>query len=177
MKRLLLMVAAFLFIGTLAGCKRKATPPPSPVAAVAVVPKMAVPVAPAEKASGDTFQISGPTIIAFFPTTQAEIDKDADENEALSDFQYYLFTMTQPMKDAGIRVELSSDPSFRVLVDGKDITVDAKAAGPNGYGYYYTEPGKSPHIETDMMTDEDFQQQSKEYFGIVVADPKPDEPK
>jgi hypothetical protein len=176
MKRLLLLVAAFLFAGTLTGCNGKATPSSSPTAAPTVVPKIAVSVAPAEKAVGEIFQIAGPTIIAFFPTTQSEVDKDADANETLSDFQNYLYEMKQPLQDAHIKVEQSYADAFQVEVDGKLIPFNAKAV-ESGYGYYFIEPGKTSHVVTDMMTDEDFQQVSKEYFGIVVPDPKPDEPK
>jgi hypothetical protein len=173
MKRLNFLVAAFLVVG-LAGCKRKAASPPSSAAAVMATPKTIAPVAPAEKESGETFQISGPTIIAFFPITQAEIDQAGGDNEALSDFQNYLYEMNQPLQDAHIRVEQNNDPTFQVEVDGKLLMFNAKAV-EEGYGYYFIEPGKAPHVVTEMMVDEDFQQQSKEYFGIVVADPKPDD--
>lgn len=33
--------------------------------------------------------VTGPTIVAFFPVTKAELQKDADTNEALADFQFY----------------------------------------------------------------------------------------
>ena len=175
MRRLFLLAAAFLFVGTIAGCKRKA--PTAPAVAVVAVSKTVVPVASVEKVDVKTFQISGPTIIAFFPTTQAEIDKDAngpdEENETLGDFQNYLFEMMQPLQDAHIRVEESYEPAFRVEVDGKLITFNAKAI-KYGYGYYFLEPGNAPHVVTDMLTDGDFQQESKDYFGIVVADPKSD---
>jgi len=171
MKRLVLLAAAFLFVGVMTGCKRKAALP-SATAAIET-PKVQVPTTPAEKAVGETFQISGPTIIAFFPTTQSEVDKDADENETLSDFQNYLYEMKQPLQDAHIRLEQSYDPAFQVNVDGKLVMFNAKSS-QNGYGYYFIEPGKAPHLVSDMMVDEDFQQKSKAYFGIVVADPKPD---
>jgi len=162
MRRLLLLAAAFLFVGTIAGCKRKA--PAAPAVAVVAVPKTVVPVASVTKADGDTFQISGPTIIAFFPTTQ----------EALGDFQNYLYEMMQPLQDAHIRVEQSYESAFQVQVDGKQVIFNAKAV-KYGYGYYFIEPGKAPHVVTDMLTYQDFQQVSKDYFGIIVADPKPND--
>jgi hypothetical protein len=32
--------------------------------------------------------VAGPTIVAFFPVTKTELQKDADTNEALDDFQF-----------------------------------------------------------------------------------------
>ena len=43
-----------------------------------------------------TIEVKGPTVIAFFgPVTKDELNKDADLNESLSDFQYHLHGATQ----------------------------------------------------------------------------------
>jgi hypothetical protein len=37
-----------------------------------------------------------PTIVAFFPVTEAELSKNGDTNEALADFRFYAGTVREP---------------------------------------------------------------------------------
>ena len=167
------------FVSIGAGCKRRAL---APAPATKVTEQITAP-APAkilesapftDEADGSVkspFPVYGPTIIAFFPITQAEVDKDADGSEALSDYQYYLFLMMQPLHDAHIHVYQSYDPTFQVQVDGQLITFHSKKV-KYGYGYYFIEPGKAPHVVTEMMAQDDFRDEAKKYFGADVAEPK-----
>jgi len=47
--------------------------------------------------------VQGPTVVAFFPVTDADLKSD-DTNEALSDFQYYLQQAERPLQERGIAV-------------------------------------------------------------------------
>jgi len=64
--------------------------------------------------------IVGPTMIVFFPTTQAEVDRNPDMNEAISDFQFYLGETDKRFKTAGIKVVEVYEPNFRIQ-SGKSI--------------------------------------------------------
>jgi hypothetical protein len=45
----------------------------------------------------------GRTVVAFFPpVTDAELKKDPDTNEALTDFQLYAIRAHEPLKKAGV---------------------------------------------------------------------------
>jgi hypothetical protein len=47
--------------------------------------------------------VTGPSIIAFFPVTKAELQNDADTNEALADFQFYAKQVREPLQRTGIK--------------------------------------------------------------------------
>ena len=70
------------------------------VAFICVLGTQASPVAAAEKQP--VVVVAGPMIIAFFPVTRGELQKDADTNEALADFQLYAKQVREPLKKAGI---------------------------------------------------------------------------
>lgn len=106
--------------------------------------------------------VAGPTIIAFFPVTQAELQKDADSNEALADFQFYAKQVRQPLKKVGIEFSEVCAKSFRVRI-GQEATVFRPAK--EGVGYYLIVPGRKPRIEYGVMTNTDLLQVANEYFG------------
>jgi hypothetical protein len=106
--------------------------------------------------------IAGPTIVAFFPVTKAELQKDADTNEALADFQFYAKQVREPLKKAGIEFSEVYARSFRVRI-GQETTVFRPVKG--GVGYYLIAPGKKPRIEHGVMTNGDLLQVANEYFG------------
>lgn len=107
--------------------------------------------------------VEGRTIVAFFPpVTDAELQKDADTNEALADFQFYAKRVREPLKKAGIDFHEVYAHSFRVRV-GKTVTVFRPVKGD--VGYYFVVPGKKPRIEYGVMTDADLLQVANEYFG------------
>jgi hypothetical protein len=106
--------------------------------------------------------VAGPTIIAFFPVTQAELRKDADTNEALADFQFYAKKVREPLKKTGIEFSEVYAYSFRLRI-GKEVTVFKPAKG--NVGYYLIVPGQKPRIEYGVMTNTDLLQVANEYFG------------
>ena len=106
--------------------------------------------------------VAGPTIVAFFPVTKTELQKDADTNEALADFQFYAKLVREPLKKTGIEFQEVYAQSFRVRV-GQEATVFRPAKG--NVGYYLIVPGKKPRIEYGVMTNTDLLQVANEYFG------------
>jgi hypothetical protein len=109
------------------------------------------------------------TIVAFFPpVTDAELQKDADTNEALADFQLYATRVREPLKRAGVDFHELYTHSFRVRV-GKAVTTFRP--GKVDVGYFFVVPGKEPRIEYGVMTDTDLLQVANEYFGPTHSAP------
>jgi hypothetical protein len=106
--------------------------------------------------------VAAPTIVAFFPVTKTELQKDADTNEALADFQFYAKQAREPLKKTGIEFQEVYAQSFRVRI-GQEATVFRPAKG--NAGYYLIVPGKKPRIEYGVMTSADLLQVANEYFG------------
>jgi hypothetical protein len=106
--------------------------------------------------------VAGPTIVAFFPVTKAGLQKDADTNEALADFQFYAKQVREPLKKRGIEFQEVYAQSLLVHI-GQQATVFRPAKGR--VGYYLILPGKKPRIEYGVMTDTDLLQVANEYFG------------
>ena len=106
---------------------------------------------------------AGRTVVAFFPWVRdSELQKDADTNEALSDFQLYASRVREPLKRAGVEFHELYTRSFRVRV-GKAVHVFRP--GKVEVGYYLIVPGKEPRIEYGVMTDTDLLQVANQYFG------------
>jgi hypothetical protein len=130
-------------------------------AAACVLTGRISPVAAAEKQP--LVVVGGPTIVAFFPpVTDAELQKDADTNESLADFQLYATRVREPLKKAGIDFHELYAHSFRLRV-GKVVTTVRPVKVD--VGYYIVAPGKAPRIEYGVMTDADLLQVANEYFG------------
>jgi hypothetical protein len=119
------------------------------------------PVAAAEKQP--LIIVRGPTVVAFAPITEVELEKDPDANEALADFQFYAKRVREPLRQAGIEFHELYTHSFRLRV-GKTLATFRPVKAD--IGYYIVVPGKKPRIEYGVMTDNDLLGVAKEYFGI-----------
>jgi carboxypeptidase family protein len=101
-----------------------------------------------------------PTIVAFFaPLTDAN---DADQNEALADFQYYARQVQVRLRARGIEFhELYAD-TIRIRAGRKTITFrpEKEAAG-----YYLVAPGKKARVSYGVMTDHDLLELATSYFS------------
>jgi hypothetical protein len=106
-----------------------------------------------------------PTIIAFFPTTQAEIDSNQNSSEALSDFNYYVFNVQETLKKAGIDIQIVNEHSFRIQTGTKVRNFPNPKARA---GYYFIQPGRQPHVEYGVMTDSDLLDSARKYFSIQI---------
>ena len=115
-----------------------------------------------QKAKMPTFAIAGPTVIAFFrPVTEAELEKDPDTNEILSDFQLYASLAAPRLKKAGIDFEVASAIKFRIK---DDTAVHTFTAGKVWVGYYFVAPGKKPRVEYGVHDDADILEIATQYF-------------
>jgi len=110
------------------------------------------------------FVIQQPTIIAFFPITQAEVDI-SNNTEALSDFQYYNGEVRDSLHKAGIEFQEVYSRSFRLRCRNKIRTF---RPGKISIGYYFIAPGKEPHIEYGVMTDVSILDMAHKYFGFAI---------
>jgi hypothetical protein len=111
------------------------------------------------------FEISQPTIIAFYPPIhQAE----ANDDEVLADFQFYASRALAPLKKAGIQFHEVYAISFQVRERGKTRSF---TAGKAGVGYYMIAPGRAPHVEPGVMTDEDLYVVARKYFHRSIGTP------
>lgn len=130
------------------------------VAATSILRVETLPVAAAEKQP--VVVVGGRTIVAFFPPIpNAELQKDADTNEALADFQLYAQLVREPLRKSGVEFHELYTRSFRVRV-GKAVTTFR--ATKDDVGYYLIVPGKRPRIEYGVMTDANLLQVANEYF-------------
>jgi hypothetical protein len=112
-----------------------------------------------------TFHVLRPTILAFFPrTSEAELAKDPDLNETLSDFQLYAGQVRQPLQARGIDFREVYSRSFSVRVGGR---ITYFTPGKVQVGYYLIAPGKKPLIRYGVMTDDDLLQVADRYFGTT----------
>jgi hypothetical protein len=112
------------------------------------------------------------TVVAFFaPVSDRDLD-DEDTNEDLSDFQYYDDEVRAPFKKAGIELHETYTRSFSVRLKGK--VLEFRTTRNNDVGYYFIVPGKKPHVEYGVMTDQDLLDVAHDYFGIPVPDDSQD---
>jgi hypothetical protein len=108
--------------------------------------------------------VDRPTIVAFFPpVTDTELDKDADTNEALSDFQLYARQARKRLEAVGIQFHEIYARSFIVQVHGKKIVFRSKDIE---VGYYFVAPDRAPRIQYGVMTDDDIWAVATAYFHL-----------
>ncbi|MGB9069170.1 MAG: hypothetical protein WCC21_11435 [Candidatus Acidiferrales bacterium] len=123
-------------------------------------------------AKDPVFTVRTRTVVAFFaPVTGRDLD-DEDTNEDLSDFQYYDDEVRAPFKKAGIELHETYTRSFSIRLKGR--VVQFRTTRKNDVGYYFIAPGRKPHVEYGVMTDEDLLDVAHDYFGIPVPDDSQD---
>jgi hypothetical protein len=141
MSRFILLLVLFLTLTGTGSSQSTAVPPPA-------------------------FVVSGPAIVAFFPPApQSDLEASDGANEALSDFQFYADSVIVPLQKAGIRFEQAYSRSFRIRVGSKTKTVRPRK---DRAGYYFIAPGRNPHIQYGVMTDEDILDAAQGYFGTSI---------
>jgi hypothetical protein len=119
-------------------------------------------------AQREVFVIQRPTIVAFFGPVTDEDRDDPDTSDLLDDFRDCASKVRGPLKKAGVDFHESYAESFVIRVDGKSIPF--RIPKDDEAGYYFIAPGKKPHIEHGVMTDEDLLSVAHRYFGIKVPD-------
>jgi hypothetical protein len=112
----------------------------------------------------DVIVVDRPTVVAFFPPmTDAEMDKDPDANEALSDFQLYAGQVRKRLEAAGIQFQEIYATSFTLQIRGKRKTLRPKDIQ---VGYCFVAPDKPPRIQYGVMTDVDILAVAAAYFRL-----------
>ena len=111
-------------------------------------------------------EVKGPAIIAFFsPVTKDELNRDAEQNESLSDFQHHLQGAKPTLEKAGIKVHEIYAKSFTVKTPTSTTIFKPK---DTDVGYYFIMPGKKPRVEYGVMTDVDLLYIASDYFGKKI---------
>ena len=110
--------------------------------------------------SAEAFEVSGPTVIAFFPA--AGKSGNADTNESLSDFQLYTASAQQLLRGEKVAFQVVYTRSFELVQDGRLVKFRPPKAAP---GYYFAMPGRRPRVEYGVMSDKDVERVAQEYFG------------
>jgi len=128
---------------------------------VITLPMLLVDTAASARAPIDTFVIRRPTVIAFFVPGYP---KDADNDEALGDFQLYASQSSKRMQAAGIVFLTTSSSKFRVQVGGNSRFFEAKKIL---CGYYLIAPGIEPKVQYGVMTDDDLMDLAARTFHLV----------
>lgn len=118
---------------------------------------------PAE-ASRQVIVVSRPTVVAYFATTQGEIDADGGAGEAIFDFQHYLPGQRSGLARMGIHlVETYADtlvirsPGVRGLLVPRGRSSDV--------GYLLVAPGRAWEIMDGVATDVDLVAAAERYFS------------
>lgn len=109
-----------------------------------------------ERRSADTVVVRGPTVIAYFATTQ----EDASTDEVLDDFQHYLLLQREQLTRLGVGVVESYADGVLVRRDGVS---EWRVPRPS-VGYLLTAPGKAPRTVDGVMTDADLMEEARAYF-------------
>jgi hypothetical protein len=125
-----------------------------------------LPIGTGQENAVPTFVIERPTVIAFSPPmTDADLEKDPDMNEVLSDFQLYASQAKPRLETAGIDFEVASATEFKVKNGG---AIRDFKTGKVGVGYYFVAPGKEPHVEQGVMTDLDILDVARRQFQLPI---------
>ena len=109
---------------------------------------------PSEHSSDTTvIEIRGPTLLAHFPVTQAEVDSSPDVGEAVSDFQYHLGRARDSLTRLGIGVDERYTPVVRYRV-GRQLVRFVPPAD-SGVAYIFVDPNRSTRTYYGVTTDAD----------------------
>ena len=144
----------------LLACTEGTPPPQRAEAARAPVPAAA---APARRDS-TWVEITGPTLIAFFPPdVSAQIDAGGDEATALDDFGHHLASATDSLRALGVRVVGVGTRTLHVVQDGR-TNVFAVPRDSADLGYYLVAPGRPPLVQYGVLSDTDLVDVAQEYL-------------
>ena len=119
---------------------------------------------PAEKLR--IIAVSGPTVVAFYAFDQTHpvaAEANAESDETLGDFQFYAAKDRDLLRLRGIQFQEVYALSFQIQIGNRKWLVKADQF-KCGVGYYFIAPGKQPHIENGVMTDEDLRQVADRFF-------------
>lgn len=108
--------------------------------------------------------VDRPTVVAFFPpVNDAELTKNPDMNETLSDFQNYTRVTRERLEPLGIQFKEIYSTSFVLQVHGKTKRIRTKKAQ---VGYYFVAPDKSPRILEGVVAQDVILRIASDYFHL-----------
>lgn len=111
--------------------------------------------------SSPSYNVEGPTILAFFTPVSQSGPREAGTEEALADFQFYGLQASKQLAKMGVNYKEVRASGFVVKVGNA-----ATSFRPSkGVGYYFVAPGRKPRVEYGVMTDRDLVQAAHNYFG------------
>jgi hypothetical protein len=163
----------------LAAC-REGTPAPQRAGAGAgpsAVARAAGPSAARSDTTGldaDTGEVkaAGAVLVAAFVATRAQVDSNADMNETLSDFEFYLPGVADSLRARGVRVAVRFARPVRINAAGRQLEW-AVSQDSGGVGYLLLAPGKPPRTLWGVQTDIDLLGAADTYFAQVAAGAAP----
>jgi hypothetical protein len=122
-------------------------------------------VAGANRRDNDTIAIVGPVVVAYFATTQAEVDSDGDMYEALADFQYYLPAVASGLAACGVgMMETYSSEIFFMREKTIERFLPRELDMP--VGYRMMNRSRADHTLNGVHTDVDLLTAAVEYFEL-----------
>jgi hypothetical protein len=112
------------------------------------------------------FVITRPTLISFFLDFTDE-QTEAEGNEALADFEFYLPGAEDAVQKAGVEVhDVFHVKSFQVKSGSRWRTFAPRKVKA---GYYFIAPGREPRIEYGVEDTESILDIAREYFHLKLA--------
>jgi hypothetical protein len=118
---------------------------------------------PTQKVGAKPMVVNGPVVVAFFATTQAEIDANPDQGEALSDFQFYLEGMRKALDSLGVALIEQYTDTVSFTVNGRKTTwVPQKDSA--SVGYLFLSPRRAPNAKFGVMTNTDLLETVREWL-------------
>ena len=142
--------------------------PPPPVRADPARPAVA---SPAIVRDSTWVEVTGPTLIAFYPPgASTAIDAGDDEATALDDFGYHLASAIDSLRALGVRVESVGSRVLHVVQGGR-TTVFTVPRDSADIGYYLVAPGQAPVVYHGVMADVDLIDAAQRY--LHAARPRP----
>lgn len=108
--------------------------------------------------------VDRPVLVAFFATTQAEVDSSDDIGEALSDFQHYLPTIKLGLDSLGVTLREQYTDTVRYVAGGR-ARVWMPAKDSADIGYLLLRPDAEPQVQYAVATTDDVLDQVRKWLG------------
>jgi hypothetical protein len=150
----------------LLACSEAAPPSTDGTAARPPAPRAAAPLPAAGATARDStwVDVTGPTLIAFFPPeASALLDSGGDDATALDDFGYHLASATDSLRALGVRVVGVGSRTLHVVAD-RQTTHFRVPQDSAEIGYYFVAPGRRPLVAYGVLTDSELIDAARQHF-------------
>ena len=153
-----------LAVALLAGCRQAEVPRADSLAVRPVDTVDASRTGRPSDSSTASIIVDRPVLVAFFATTQAQVDSSDDAGEALSDFQHYLPAIKRGLDSLGVALRAQYTDTVRYVVEGRAQTW-TPAKDSADVGYLLLRPDAEPRVQYAVATTDDVLDQVKEWLG------------